>query len=92
MTEKQDENADIGERNLRYQAVTLMVPYRDTGGNLKPEDWDWAELADVADPIWVSSAEPIPYDDMIETLVANGFDDHDTAVVQLAPDEQESGQ
>jgi hypothetical protein len=74
------------DQNLKYQVVTLMVPYRE-GVTPPPEEWDWWDLADTVEPVWVSNVEDMPYADAHETLVVNGFGDEGDYADQLKEDE-----
>ena len=62
----------MASKNLKYQAVTLLVPYRE-GEHSPPEDWDWWTLTDCGEPVWLTDAEDLTADDARETLIVNGF-------------------
>lgn len=71
--------------NLRYESVTLYVPYRE-GETSHPEDWDWQTLVDTIEPIIVCSTDPVPFKDADEILRVNGFDEPGDLADQLVRD------
>jgi hypothetical protein len=74
------------DKNLKYQSVTLLVPYRE---GVAPGDWDWWALADTAEPTWVSSSDDLTAEEARQLLTTNGFAEDENDLAHQVADEEE---
>jgi hypothetical protein len=72
-------------KDLRYERVTLLVPYHD-GEEADPGRWDWMDLLDTNAPVPLISSDPVPAAEARTMLSENGFGDPGDLADQLADD------